>query len=296
MDPLSAAAIFILGLVFGSFLNVCIQRIPRDQSIISPRSACPACGAAISWRDNIPVLSWLLLRGRCRSCQGKISLQYPAVELLIAALFVASVVAFGTGAMALKAAVFCFLTVGLIFMDAETGLLPAEFTYSGIALGLLFAWLVPFDVSVRQIPSAIFGLAVIGSDASSSLIAAAAAALLGAAFFYLVWAAYYLVKKADGSGFGDIAMAAMLGAFLGPKGLIVAVVLAYLLGTAYAAVLFVSLLTKRRTGDGEKTPLHDSLHALGLRAAPFGVFLGTAGIVSLFWGNSIWRWYLGFVL
>ena len=160
------------------------------------------------------------------------------------------------------------------------------------------AFLLPFrdDASVRQIPSAIFGLSPVGGDARQSLIAAAAAALLGAAFFYLVWAAYYLVKKADGSGFGDIAMAAMLGAFLGPKGLIVGVILAYLLGTAYAALLLLALLIQRRTGDGEKTPLRDSLHALGLRAAPFGVFLGTAGIVSLFWGNSIWRWYLGFVL
>jgi leader peptidase (prepilin peptidase)/N-methyltransferase len=295
LDPLTATAIFLIGLALGSFLNVCISRIPQDQSVISPRSACPHCGAAISWRDNIPIVSWLLLRGRCRACRVRISLRYPAVELLIAALFVASYAVFGASGTALKSAVFCFLAVGLIFMDAETGLLLAEFTYSGILLGLLFALLVPFDAPASRFPGFIFGAHAVPLARAQSLIAAGFATLLGATFFYLVWAFYYLLKKTDGSGFGDIAMAAMLGAFLGLKGLIAAVVLAYLLGTAYALALLLAMLVRRTTESPAKQPLGATVRSLGQRAAPFGVFLGIAGVAVLFWGESLWTWYLGLI-
>src|SRR4051812_15810831 len=122
----------VAGLVFGSFLNVCISRIPRDLSIISPRSRCPHCGTPIRWYHNVPVLSYLLLKRQCAACSHPISLRYPAVELLTAALFVACLWKFGLTLLLLKFAVFSFLLVGLIFMDAETGLLPREFTWTGI--------------------------------------------------------------------------------------------------------------------------------------------------------------------
>ena len=124
-------ALFVIGLAFGSFLNVCISRIPRDESVISPRSRCPACGAFLRWHDNIPLLSWLLLRRRCRDCGSRISLRYPIVELLTAVLFTACYGSFGSTLVTVKLCIFCFLLVGLIFMDAETGLLPREFTYTG---------------------------------------------------------------------------------------------------------------------------------------------------------------------
>src|SRR5271166_6744637 len=129
LDLILECALFILGLVFGSFLNVCISRIPRDQSVVTPGSHCPACGASIRWRDNIPLVGWIFLRGRCRDCCARISLRYPAVELLMALLFMASYAWFGPTWLTVKFCIFSFLLVGLLFMDAETGLLPREFTY-----------------------------------------------------------------------------------------------------------------------------------------------------------------------
>ncbi len=139
MDLFLACVLAIAGLVFGSFLNVCISRIPHDESVISPGSHCARCGKPIRWYHNIPVLSFAGLKGRCADCRQPISFRYPLVELLTAVLFVASFEKFSLNPALLKFCVFSFLLVGLIFMDAETGLLPAEFTYTGISLGVFFA-------------------------------------------------------------------------------------------------------------------------------------------------------------
>jgi len=125
LSPILAIAFLVFGLAFGSFLNVCISRVPNDLSIIAPRSHCPLCQSPISWRDNVPLLSWILLRGHCRACGQRISFRYPLVELLTGLLFVACYASFGVSGMTCKGCVLCFLLVGLIFMDAETGLLPA---------------------------------------------------------------------------------------------------------------------------------------------------------------------------
>ncbi|MEO5936448.1 MAG: prepilin peptidase, partial [Terriglobales bacterium] len=128
---------FIYGLAFGSFLNVCIYRLPRGLSVVRPASACPACGAKIKLYDNIPVLSWLLLRGKCRACRAPISPRYLIVELLTAFAFVLSFWLFGLSFLAIKMSVFSFLLIGLIFTDADLKLLPDALTIPGLALGLL---------------------------------------------------------------------------------------------------------------------------------------------------------------
>ncbi len=149
--------LFVVGLAFGSFLNVCISRIPRDESIVSPPSHCPHCGAGIRWYDNIPLFSWIVLRGRCRACNERISFRYPAVELLTAVLFVGCYAAFGLTWTTLKFCVCIFLLVGLIFMDAETGLLPREFTYPGIVLGLILSGIATTDYSGTALLLRVFG-------------------------------------------------------------------------------------------------------------------------------------------
>ncbi len=287
MEPLLAIAFFVIGLAFGSFLNVCISRLPHDLSIVTPRSYCPACRAPIAWRDNIPLLSWILLRGRCRSCRARISPRYPAVELLTAALFLACYAAFGLGGLTAKASVLCFLLVGLIFMDAETGLLPAEFTYSGILLGFSFAWFVPVDSSGARLWLDVLGSRAAPSDALLSLLDAALAVVCTAGFFCLAWFVYYLVRKRDGLGFGDIALMAMVAAFLGLKLAILVVFLAPVSATVFAIAMLITR-TRRETADALPQPSVLSL------SIPFGVFLGASALVALFAGESIWRWYLGF--
>ena len=139
MEALIVIAIVILGLIFGSFLNVCIARLPRHESIVRPRSRCPRCGAAIAAWDNIPVLSYLLLGGRCRACRKPISWRYPAVEFLLPILWLLCWVEFGLTIRGVGMAVLCFLLLGLAVMDAETMRLPDAFTLPGILLGIVYS-------------------------------------------------------------------------------------------------------------------------------------------------------------
>jgi leader peptidase (prepilin peptidase)/N-methyltransferase len=295
LDLAFECALFVVGLVFGSFLNVCISRIPRDQSVISPRSHCPACGAFLRWHDNVPFLSWLLLRRRCRDCGSRISLRYPTVELLTAVLFTACYVSFGPTLMTAKFCIFCFLLVGLIFMDAESGLLPREFTYPGIVLGLALSWLAPTDSTGTQFFLRAYG-APLPTPVQLGLLDSAIAAVVGAGFFYLAWALYYLLRKRHGMGFGDIALMAMAGAFLGLKLTLFVIFSAPLAGVVYAAVLFAR--RSRNTpamGEGLDGQARSSAReSFFMQELPFGVFLGTCSLAAVFFGESIWRWYLSF--
>jgi leader peptidase (prepilin peptidase)/N-methyltransferase len=279
LDIFHECALFVVGLAFGSFLNVCITRIPRDLSIVSPVSFCPKCKVPIRWRDNVPLLGWILLRGRCRACELPVSFRYPAVELLTAGLFVACYVSFGFTWLTLKSCIFCFLVVGLIFMDAETGLLPHEFTYSGIGIGLALAWFVPVDSSGTEFLFNVLGLRDLPPGPGSSLIDAIVAAIFGAGFFYLAWALYYVVRKRHGLGFGDIALMAMVGAFVGMKLTVLVVFLAPIMATVFA----LAMLAARRK----------AATAFLSGEVPFGVFLGTSALVAMFLGRRIWEWYFG---
>ncbi len=294
MDLAFECALFVVGLALGSFLNVCISRLPRDESVIRPRSHCPACGALLRWHDNIPLLSWLLLSRRCRDCGGRISLRYPAVELLTAVLFTACYLSFGATLVTAKICIFCFLLVGLIFMDAETGLLPREFTYCGIVLGLALSWIAPTDGTATQFFLRVYGAQLL-TQAQVALLDSAMGALAGAGFFYLAWALYYLVRKRHGLGFGDIALMAMVGAFLGLKLTLLVIFSAPLAGTVYAALLLLAGRFRKTPEMGGTLAEQSSGRERFLaQELPFGVFLGACSLAAVFFGESIWRWYLSF--
>jgi len=293
LDLLSTCALFVAGLVFGSFLNVCISRLPRDLSIVTPGSFCPHCETPIPWRDNIPLLSWLLLRGHCRKCGASISRRYPAVELLTAVFFVACYASFGSTWLALKAGMFGFLVIGLIFMDAETGLLPHEFTYTGIVLGLAFAGLAAFDASGTAFVMRAFGLRDLSPGPELWLLDAAIGAAFGAGFFYVAWGLYYLARKREGIGLGDIALIAMVGAFLGLKLTVLVVFLSPILGTLFAVGWLFRDSAPGTAAKGFEASDSAASNSFLSQAVPFGVFLGSSSLLAMFFGEKIWSWYLG---
>ncbi len=286
LDLIYECALFVLGLVFGSFLNVCISRIPRDQSIAFPGSHCPACGASIRWHDNVPLLSWILLRGRCRDCHERISLRYPSVELLLAVLFTACYAWFGPSWLTLKFCIFSFLLLGLLFMDAETGLLPREFTYPGILLGLSFSPIAPIDSGGTQVLLHAYGLHLPGIQVS--ILDSLLAALIGAGFFFIAAGLYFLLRKRQGMGSGDFALVAMCGTFLGLKLTLLLIFLAPLIATAYALVLIARHAARAADTTASLKQMLQS------REIPFGVFISTSALAMTFFGEAAWRWYLGF--
>lgn len=247
----------ILGLVFGSFLNVCIARLPGHESIVTPRSRCLACGVQIRSLDNIPVASWLWLRGRCRACRARISVQYPLVELGMALLWVGCVLQTGASWATLIDSVACFFLLGLAVMDAETMLLPDSFTLSGLAVAIVLKVCAP-DAEHR------------GTIALHTI----ADALIAAALLLLVWAVYWVVRRRHGVGMGDVKLVAMMAAFLGlPLALF-----ACFFGVIAAAIFAIVLLARGK--------------AQGSDRIPFGSFLASAGIVAIFVGMPVITWYL----
>jgi leader peptidase (prepilin peptidase)/N-methyltransferase len=302
VDPFLALAIVVLGLAFGSFLNVCIYRLPLDLSVVSPRSACPRCKRPIAFYDNLPVVSWLLLRGRCRHCKTKISARYLFVELLTGALFLGCYAYFGLSFATLKYCVFGFLLFGLIFTDAETKLLPDKLTLPGLGLGVLFSLLVPVhDVASQFLPGVLnlpfsADLAARCFSVLDSLLGAA----LGASFIYGAGAAYLRWRGTEGMGFGDVKLMAMVGAFLGVKLTILTIFAASLAGSLFglAAVLIVWIKRTRRFA--RRLANLQAARRRGWQSAqmvyrhyqmPFGVFLGAMALISLFVGNQFLSWY-----
>jgi leader peptidase (prepilin peptidase)/N-methyltransferase len=211
----------LLGAAVGSFLNVCICRWPADESVVSPPSHCPGCGAAIGWRDNIPIVSWIFLRGRCRACREPISPVYPSIELATALVWMAAAFRYGMSWEALTFAVFLTILLGIAASDARTYLIPDEFTLGGLAIGLLLAF-APGGMTILQ---AIAGAAV-------------GFGVLYVAAFLGEW---WLGKQAMGGG--DIKMMAMVGAFVGPLGALLTIFFGALVGTA--VFLPISLRTHK---------------------------------------------------
>lgn len=249
----------LLGLIAGSYLNVVIYRLPRGISTVTPRSRCPECGAAIRAADNVPVVSYLLLGGRCRACRARISWRYPLLEAATSALFLASFLRFGVSFEAPAAALFCALLLALALIDFDHMILPDRLTYPAIAFGIL---LQPF-LSWARLWDGPWG----------AMAGAALGALLGAGILLAVWAAWYLIRREEGMGLGDVKMLAAIGAFLGWKGVLVSLFFAALSGSV------VGLGLMAWSGLGGKTRL------------PFGTFLALGGLIALFAGEPLVQAY-----
>jgi leader peptidase (prepilin peptidase) / N-methyltransferase len=267
----------LLGLIIGSFLNVCIVRIPGRKSIVMPASACPKCGAAIRPWDNIPVVSWLLLRGKCRACKTKISAMYPVVELLTAALFWACFYAFGPTIEAAKWAIFSALMIVLVFTDLRERILPDVVNYSGFAAGLLLSLVTkPSDGSALWIANRVFDFP------PPTPVISLADALLGAAFgsglLWLVAELYFRMRGREGMGMGDVKMMLMAGAFLGLK----RTLLTILVGSVLGSILGMAFMVARRKGSEYELP--------------FGSFLGMAAVLVMFFGTPLVNWYLSLMM
>jgi leader peptidase (prepilin peptidase)/N-methyltransferase len=302
VDVFFAAAIFAFGLCFGSFLNVCIYRLPRDLSVVAPRSACPRCGDPIPLYHNIPVLSWLVLRGKCRSCMQPISPRYLAVELITGLWFLGCFLHFGWELVTLKCIVLGYLLLGLIFTDAETKLLPDAMTLPGIALGILFSLIVPVnDLASRIMPGLVsFPLRHEISWRVWSLTDSLLGAAVGASFLYGAAAIYLRARGVEGMGFGDVKLMAMIGSFLGTKLTVLTIFAASLAGSLFglSTVLAVWWKRKRRIGARGVSPSQARRRAwqsarLALRyyQMPFGVFLGGMAILAFFFGDQLLHWY-----
>ncbi len=305
MDIGFALAIFAMGLAFGSFLNVCIYRLPRDLSVVHPGSTCPTCEKPIHFYDNVPILSWLILRGRCRNCQAPITPRYLVVELLTGAIFLACYWHFGLTLALLKYCTFGFLLLGLIFTDAETKLLPDKMTLPGLALGLGFSLVVPINDLVSQLLPGMFVLHN-GSHISwqlVSLLDALMGAAVGSSFIYGVGAIYLRARGVEGMGFGDVKLMAMVGAFLGIRLTIFTLFAASITGSLFGlwTVLAVWLKRTRRRMKRHRESAQESRRrgwasatiAFRRYQMPFGVFLAGMAIIASFFGNAFLRWYWG---
>ncbi|MFO7813795.1 MAG: prepilin peptidase [Pelovirga sp.] len=244
---------FALGTIVGSFLNVCIYRIPAEKSIVSPPSSCPACSHQIRWFENIPILSYLFLRGRCSACRIKISPRYPAVEALTGLLFVLTFYYFGFSAATIVYMVFVAALVVITFIDLDHQIIPDVISLPGILVGFVGSFFIPWLAWYDSI----FGI------------------LLGGGSLLAVAWIYEKLTGREGMGGGDIKLLAMFGAFLGWQAVFPIIFLASLAGTLVGVPLMLV-----QKGD---TRL----------AIPFGPFLALAAVVYLFWGQMLISWYLG---
>jgi len=241
----------LVGLIVGSYLNVLIHRIPRGKSTVLPRSSCPYCQGPIRARDNLPVLSFLFLGGRCRHCRAPISWRYPAIEALTAILFVTSLLKFGISPNLVHALIFACLMVLLAAIDMEHFLLPDRLTLPGILVGLGLQFWHPMP----------------------GLLAAVIGTLVGAGILILVINYWYWLRGEEGMGIGDVNMLALIGAFLGWQGVLTSIVLA----TTSGALVGISMLLVGRLGMRSRLP--------------FGLFLALGGLFSLFFGDLLVAYY-----
>jgi leader peptidase (prepilin peptidase)/N-methyltransferase len=242
-DALAITAFALLGLVIGSFLNVCIHRLPQRKSIVSPASSCPRCGYVLRWYDNIPVLSYLALRGRCRGCKAPISLRYPIVELVTMGVFVAHYLVFGLDIMLVPRLLFGCALIVLFAIDLEHHLLLDVITLPGIVVGLAFSLMLP-----------------------PGIVSAAIGVLVGGGILWLIGEAYYRYAGEEGMGGGDVKMLAMIGAFLGWKLAVLTLVFSSLAGSIVGLVVIAS----RRGGMKYALPYGTFLAIGALVASLFG--------------------------
>lgn len=243
---------FVLGAIFGSFANVVIYRLPQGLSIVRPGSHCYSCKTPVRWFDNIPIFSWFILGGRCRSCKAKFSFRYPLVEIITAVLFALSYHYAGLSWSLLEYLIFVFGLVVCTFIDIDHMILPDQFTLSGIVIGLVGAALNP----QREFLDALFGV------------------LMGGGFLWGMAYVYYLLTRQEGMGGGDIKLLAWIGAMLGWKAIPFVIMTSAVVGSV------VGIITSRKQKAGLKTVI------------PFGPYLALGAVLYLFGGQTIAYWYL----
>lgn len=267
----------VFGLVIGSFLNVVIYRWPREESVVFPSSHCGSCGAAVKPYDNIPVVSYAVLGGRCRSCRSHISWRYPAVEALTAMLFVAAYLVDGPGLRLVFDCIFIALIIPLVFIDADVRLLPSVITHPGLVFALVARLFEPNLVGFSPEPLGAARALGLANDPLwfISLVNAAAGATLGGGMLFALGVAYLIVRRREGMGLGDVSMMCMVGAYLGWQLTLVTI----LIGSLVGSITGVFLLRGR---DASELKL------------PFGVFLGIGAVAALLAGRGLVEWYLGF--
>lgn len=246
---------FLFGGAVGSFLNVCIYRLPLGKSIVFPASSCPLCGTPIRWHDNIPILGWLLLRGRCRACREPISPQYPLVEALCGGLTLALFLRFGPTLTFLSLWILCSSLIVITFIDLEHQIIPDVISLPGIVIGFLSSLALPWHSPLNSL----IGI------------------LAGGGILLIVAYGYELLTKKEGMGGGDVKLLAMMGAFLGWRAVPFILFTASLFGSIIGVCLM--LIQKK-----------DSKLAI-----PFGPFLAVGALLFIFYGKDIINWYFGFL-
>jgi len=246
--------IFILGLIIGSFSNVCIYRIPKNESIVFPASHCPNCHTPIKAIDNIPILSYLILKGKCRKCGEKISIRYPIVEFLTGAIYLLVFLIYGRSYQTLIYALLSSSLIIISFIDLDDQIIPDEISLPGIVIGLALSFIVPYISYLNSLLGIIIG---------------------GGIIFLIALAGLAIFKK-EAMGGGDVKLSAMIGAFIGWKYIMISLFIGFFIG-AIAGILLILLKIRNR----------DDL-------VPFGPFIVLGSFITLLWGENILSWYLGF--
>ena len=251
---INVVLIFILGLIVGSFSNVCIYRIPKNESIVYPASHCPKCHSPIKPVDNIPLLSYILLKGRCRNCKSKISIQYPIVEFLTGLTYLIIYLTYG---LSIQSLIYIILSSALIiiaFIDLNEQIVPDVISLPGIVIGFILSFFVPYISFINS------GLGVI----------------VGGGTILIIGLGGSVIFKKEAMGGGDVKLAAMIGAFLGWRFIIISLFLGFFLGALAGIILIMSKIKSRED------------------VVPFGPFIILGSFITLLWGEKIISWYLGF--
>jgi leader peptidase (prepilin peptidase)/N-methyltransferase len=278
IEIVTALFVFLLGTIFGSFLNVCIGRWPEGLSVVKPRSRCPKCGHQIKASENIPIVSWLFLRGRCSSCGVRISIQYPIVELLVGLIWLAAYFYFGLSFTAFRIAVFATVLLGIAITDAKHFLIPDGFTVFGLFFVLLTS-LVALYLG-ESAPFAGPWDAILGM-----CVGAGAISIVG-------WLGEVWLKR-PAMGFGDVTLMAVAGAALGPARALLTIFIGAVLAPIVLLGIVYPLSTRGLAADEGQTELPLEAKAeWRRRELPFGVFLAPAALIALLYGDAIIAWYL----
>jgi len=266
---------FIVGACFGSFLNVCIVRWPAERSVLRPRSRCPSCGNQLAWFENVPILSWIALRGRCRCCDESISMMYPTIELIVGCAWLLVVHYYGPTFTAIRVAVFATVLLGVAITDAKHYLIPDGFTLFGLMFALITSVIAFFLGDAAPFASPYDAL--IGACAGAGLVA-----IVG-------WLGEVVTKR-EAMGLGDVTLMAFVGAALGPTRAIMTVFIGATIGAVAFAGVVIPIALVRRGHAREQTELALGSTPFEAPLVPFGVFLAPAALLTLFWGEALLAW------